>query len=307
MITPPKPFTNPLLLSLLMGIPFVVLFVIARNLPVEPCEFLHEETYNEEGELDYCGADETGFVDLSTRKWPMKIDFRPIGSLEMNQECKFEFKIEKADGSPLTSQDVALSHTQKIHLLAVDKTLNDYHHIHPVADSLFDGVWHFSLTPKLAGKYSVFLDFIPQKSPRRVLISSSFEVVGKSQSPVKREECLVFSKENFDFELIKIPAEPGQDQIQLRLLARDKKGLDITLHPVMGAFAHMVAFDKNVNGFAHLHPLNEDLDNVNKTTFQGPLTFGFSPPGEGVYRLWAQVRTDIEEEVFIPFDLKIGS
>ena len=71
-------------------------------------------------------------MDLSIRKWPMKIDFRPIGSLEKDEECKFEFKIEKADGSPLTSQDVALSHTQKIHLLAVDKTLNDYHHIHPV-------------------------------------------------------------------------------------------------------------------------------------------------------------------------------
>ena len=57
MITSPKPSANPLLLSLLMGVPFIVLFVIARNLPVEPCEFLHEETYNEEGELDYCGAD----------------------------------------------------------------------------------------------------------------------------------------------------------------------------------------------------------------------------------------------------------
>ena len=78
------------------------------------------------------------------------------------------------------------------------------------------------------------------------------------------------------------------------------------VHPDI-LFIPMVAFDKNVNGFAHLHPLNEDLDNVKKTTFQGPLTFGFSPPGEGVYRLWAQVRTAIEEEVFIPFDLEIGS
>ena len=26
-----------------------------RSLPVEPCDFLHEETYNLEGEVDYCG------------------------------------------------------------------------------------------------------------------------------------------------------------------------------------------------------------------------------------------------------------
>ena len=38
-------------------------------------------------------------------------------------------------------------------------------HLHPVADPLFDGVWHFSFTPNLAGKYQAFLDFIPLKSP----------------------------------------------------------------------------------------------------------------------------------------------
>ena len=38
--------------ALLMGIPFLVLYFIIRSLPVEPCDFLHEETYNAEGELD---------------------------------------------------------------------------------------------------------------------------------------------------------------------------------------------------------------------------------------------------------------
>ena len=38
-----------------------------RNLEVEPCDFLHEETYNAEGEIDYCGSD-NGFVDLSIKK-----------------------------------------------------------------------------------------------------------------------------------------------------------------------------------------------------------------------------------------------
>jgi hypothetical protein len=42
-------------LPFFLAIPFIGLFFIVRSLPVEPCDFLHEETYNLEGELDYCG------------------------------------------------------------------------------------------------------------------------------------------------------------------------------------------------------------------------------------------------------------
>ena len=84
--------------------------------------------------------------------------------------------LRQFDGSPLNASDVALSHTQKIHLLAVDESLSDYQHHHPTADSLYDGVWNFELTPRKPGKYVLFLDFIPVRSPRRVLLKSSFEV-----------------------------------------------------------------------------------------------------------------------------------
>ena len=298
---------NPITFSILLGLPFVLLFIFIRNLPVEPCEFLHEETYNEEGELDYCGSDDTGFVDLSIRRWPMKIDFRPVNPVVMNQLAKFEIKIEKADGSPLTSSDVALSHTQKIHLLAVDESLNDYHHIHPIADSLFDGVWHFSLTPKYAGEYSVYLDFIPLKSPRRVLLSSSFKVNGDRASFQDRQENLEFSYEDINFELIKDSKESTEEKKIITLIAVDRKGKNVTFHPVMGAFAHMVAFDDEMNGFAHLHPISENVPSSENTTHTGPLSFGFTAPKYGIYRLWAQVKTTTEKEIFIPFDLEFGS
>lgn len=298
---------NPITFSILLGLPFILLFIFIRNLPVEPCEFLHKETYNEEGELDYCGSDDTGFVDLSIRRWPMKIDFRPVNPVVMNQLAKFEIKIEKADGSPLTSSDVALSHTQKIHLLAVDESLNDYHHIHPIADSLFDGVWHFSLTPKYAGEYSVYLDFIPLKSPRRVLLSSSFKVNGNRASFQDRQENLEFSYEDINFELIKDSKESTEEKKIITLKAVDRKGKNVTFHPVMGAFAHMVAFDDEMNGFAHLHPISENVPSSENTTHTGPLSFGFTAPKYGIYRLWAQVKTTTEKEIFIPFDLEFGS
>jgi len=293
--------------ALLLGIPFLVLYFIIRSLPVEPCDFLHEETYNAEGELDYCGADETGFVDLSVRKWPMKVEFRPLDPLQVGQECKFEVKIEQADGSPLCSKDVALSHTQKIHLLAVNESLNDYHHIHPTADSLFDGVWHFSLTPELSGKYSVFFDFIPLKSPRRVLLSSSFSVTGETPSPMSVDESLSYKFQNLEFELVKVANDSDPKEFNLTLRGLNENGDSAVFHPVMGAFAHMVAFDKTANGFAHLHPLGDERPLLESETFTGDLTFGFTAPSIGTYRLWAQVKTSPEDEILIPFDLTVGS
>lgn len=302
-----KLFSSRITSSLLLGLPFVCSYITIRNLPVTPCDFLHEETYNEEGELDYCGSDDTGFVDLSIRKWPMNIDFRALDTPVIGNVCKFEFKIEKSDGSPLTSEDVALSHTQKIHLLVVDETLRDYHHIHPVADSLFDGLWHFSLTPKLSGKYSVYLDFIPLKSPRRVLLSSSFFVPGERSTFLERKENLSFSYRNLEFKLEKNSSDSYSNQIQLTLTAKNEIGEDIDFHPVMGAFAHMVAFDPNLDGFAHLHPESVELPSSLNPTFNGPLSFGFAPPSNGLFRLWAQVKVSNSEEVFLPFDLDTSS
>ena len=43
--------------SILMIIPFAVLYFGARSMPVEPCDFLHEETYKSEDSnyiVEYC-------------------------------------------------------------------------------------------------------------------------------------------------------------------------------------------------------------------------------------------------------------
>ena len=212
-------------------------------LPVEPCDFLHEETYNLEGEVDYCGPGDAGFVDLSIRKWPMFLDFRPLDPLVVGQPCRFEMNIKQADGSPLSADDVALSHTRKIHLLAVDPSLDDYQHLHPEADPLFKGIWRFTLTPRKAGKYKVYLDFIPIRSPRRVLLAASFEVAGQADDFESNHiSNLVTEKgRTFRFQITE-PEEDGESTL-FTFTAVDENGDDLALKPVMGAFAHVVAFE----------------------------------------------------------------
>ena len=80
---------------------------------------------------------------------------RPLGEIKINKSCEFEINLKEFDGSPLAA-DEALSHTEKIHLLAVDPSLDDYQHLHPVPDSL-DGIWRFTITPKKFGEYRFFL------------------------------------------------------------------------------------------------------------------------------------------------------
>ena len=92
---------------LLLALPFLGIYLVVRSLPVEQCDFLHEETYNLDGELDYCGPGDTGFIDLSMRRWPMNLSFRALDPLEVGKPCRFEMNIKQADGSPLSDEDVA--------------------------------------------------------------------------------------------------------------------------------------------------------------------------------------------------------
>ena len=293
--------------SLLMIIPFVILYFIARWLPVEPCDFLHEETYNSEGELDYCGPGDSGFVDLTVRKWPLSMALRPLGEIQINKPCEFEINLKEFDGSPLAADEVALSHTQKIHLLAVDPSLEDYQHLHPIPDDLFDGIWRFTLTPKVFGEYRIFLDLIPIRSPRRVLLSSSFNVEGGDAIKPNLQGSSTFEVKGRNFSLDVRQGESSDDEYILTFKARDTEGIPLTLRPVMGAHAHMVAFDWERKGFAHLHPLEQDgvigpvTDSITKD-----LEFSFNSSRIKQCRLWAQVLLEEdEEETFIPFTLDL--
>jgi len=300
------PVITSKLTPLYLGVPFIALYFFLRALPVEPCDFLHEETYNLEGELDYCGPGDAGFIDLSVRRWPMSLDFRPLDRLEIGKPCRFELNIKQADGSPLADKDVALSHTRKIHLLAIDLSMEDYQHLHPEPDPLFDGIWRFTLTPKRAGNYQVYLDLIPLRSPRRVLLGASFVVPGERIAPVSRTDGSVFRIGKRTYHLDTMPNEKEGSEIFFKFSAKDENGESLPLKPVMGAFAHMVAFDSTKDGFAHLHPLEFEPPKSTEDAWVGPLTFSFKSPSSGQYRFWAQVKVgEDQKESFLPFDLKI--
>jgi hypothetical protein len=72
----------------------------------------------------------------------------------------------------------------------------------------------------------------------------------------------------------------------------------------MGAFAHLVAFDDQRSGFAHLHPV--EADPLKPPHAQQPvLNFKLTIPEPGKYVIWAQVNLGGREE-FVPFAAEIN-
>lgn len=86
---------------------------------------------------------------------------------------------------------------------------------------------------------------------------------------------------------------------ELGLDVRSPDGTPAQLDEIMGARAHVVAFDLGRTGFAHLHPLG---DAANVPGADAPLRFELNLPDPGVYRLWAQVKIG-GREYFAPFTL----
>jgi hypothetical protein len=71
----------------------------------------------------------------------------------------------------------------------------------------------------------------------------------------------------------------------------------------MGAFAHVVAFDEERTGFAHLHPQETDLGKP-PDALRPVLNFKVTIPRPGRYVIWAQVNLG-GEEAFAPFWLDV--
>ncbi len=89
---------------------------------------------------------------------------------------------------------------------------------------------------------------------------------------------------------------------RFKLKILDNDGNKASLEKIMGAKAHMVAFDAERRGFAHMHPMEDVLI---ETEEDDDLSFLFNVPRKGWYRLFAQVQKN-GESVYARFDLKVS-
>jgi hypothetical protein len=161
----------------------VAVYVGLRSLPVEKCDFLHYgEFVNSEGVIEGCGYEETEFFVMEDIRFPIIPTLTPIEDPVLGQPTTFKLTLFTTTGKPVKWEEIAVSHTERIHAMVVDRSLEDYQHVHPQPAGPA-GHYLVEVTPRKPGPYSVYLDFIPLINSRRTLLETGFEVPGTPDAP----------------------------------------------------------------------------------------------------------------------------
>ncbi len=257
----------------------------------------------EKGAIEFCDPANPQFIPVIAAKSPVALSLTSATPPEKGKETTFTLTMRTASGKPIAPEDLLVAHTQKLHLLIVDPTLQDYQHVHP-EPAWRSGDWKFKLTPDRAGQYLVFADFTPAVTQRGLYASAGFTVPGEV-GRVTRSTNSTWQIAGFNFELV-LPGVfhaglPTDLKFRIESSGTEKK--PVPLEPVMGAFAHLVAFDEARSGFAHLHPKETDLTQP-PDPLRPELNFKVTIPTPGRYVIWAQVNLG-GSEVFAPFWLDV--
>ena len=295
-----------------LSLVFVGAYFVLRALPDVECGLLHYiEIVNADGEIELCATNHAGFLDLSRLEYPIKAKLSSGSAIAQGESSRVRLDLKTTGGMSIAPHELAVTHTEKMHVMVIDASLEDYHHFHPEAVGL-DGQYFFDFTPAMAGSYKVFTEIVPLRSRRQAIALSELEVTGQSNMP-KFESSTVSLIDGIRFELLKVPdiLKTGRDY-RLQLHITDPAGNAITLETVMGAKGHMVAFDSVGTGFAHMHPIGS-VASIRTAGLRGggafdssdtDLSFMFNVPNPGWYRLFAQIQVE-GEAVFGRFDLKV--
>ncbi|MBL9217429.1 MAG: hypothetical protein JNG82_03005 [Opitutaceae bacterium] len=277
----------------------LALYVFVRLLPTGTNLNHMDFRVEGKGALEFCDPANPQFIPVIAARSPVVATLSVDREPARDQPVQFTLRLATASGKPVAPEDLLVAHTRKLHLLIVDPTLNDYQHLHPEPGRR-PGDWVFTLTPNRSGLYRVFADFTPAATQRGLYTSADFTVPG-SVARVVRETNTTAQAMGFNFELVTPPSfQAGKvADLKFRIETQGREKKPVPLQPVMGAFAHLVAFDEARSGFAHLHPNETDLSQM-PDALRPELNFKVTIPAPGRYVIWAQVNL-AGREAFVPF------
>lgn len=274
-------------------------------MPDAQCGFLHyEEIVHPDGSVEFCATNHAGFLDLTRLTYPVEMKLSTENPSVQGVKQNVTLDLFTSGGMSIAPHELAITHTEKMHVMLIDPSLEDYHHVHPQSDGL-DGRYTFEFTPQQGGAYQVFAEIVPLRTRRQVIASGLIETDGVAKK-------MAFERKTKDvvagiqFILNGVPESLRTNidyRLELDVLAAD--GNTAALEEIMGAKGHMVAFDAEKKGFAHMHPVDSIFEfEARSDNANSGLAFLFNVPNPGWYRLFAQVRIEGRER-FGSFDIKV--
>ncbi len=239
-----------------------------------------------------------GSHDTAEMKNTIKLSLMPQGTLSPRKTTKITAKLTLLMGDKvLGDADLKEAHTRKLHLLVVDPSLSDYHHIHPVPAK--NGKWTFDFTPKINGRYRIWADVLPIATNKQEYVMADLGIPSGKKTKINKTTNMVSKINDYTFTLA-LDDEPKAGQAVMGSITISKDGKSFNqLEPVMGAFAHVVGFSEDYESILHIHPMGREP--TSNTERGGPkLEFHIEPKKAGFIKLFAQVKID-GKEVFAPF------
>jgi len=286
----------------------VALYVAFRVMPTGTN--LSHMDFRVQGEnvIEMCDPANPQFLPVVNVRSPVKLTLTAITPPTAGQEVEVLLSLTTSGGKPIAPADLLNVHTRLLHLMVIDPQLMDYHHVHPIPQRE-PGIWAFRFTPRFGGDYQFFADFTPAATGLGLYANASLSVAGDEPSAdealVAHRPAWVNELAGYRFSLTPARGEVRANQEALfTLTVTALSGGEVPLQPVMGAYAHVVAFDAARTGFAHLHPQEIDLT-VPPDRVAPTLTFRVLIPTPGRYVTWAQVNMD-GTELFAPFWFEVN-
>lgn len=233
----------------------------------------------------------------------VKLALGPAAPLQAGKTTQVTVKLNAlADGKALSLDDLKEAHTKKLHLLVVDPTLTDYHHIHPVAGKN-PGEYVFDFTPLKNDRYRVWADVIPVATGKQEYVQTDMGTSTKEKTSIDKATIMTSTVDGYTFTLA-LDGEPKAGSSVMGNVTVTKDGQPFTgLEPVMGAFAHVVGFTEDYNSVLHVHPMGKEP--TSDAERGGPkLEFHIEPEKPGFVKLFAQVRIG-GKDIFAPFGITV--
>lgn len=277
----------------------VALFFVVRMLPTGTNLSHMDFRVSGGNSIEFCDPANPQFLPVVNVRSPVTMALQTGTAPVAGVTVRLTVTLKTGSGKPIEPVDLLLSHTRLLHLLIVDPTLGDYQHVHPEPTAT-PGEWTVEFKPRHAGNYRVFADFTPSATGRGLYASADLNVTGGALAPADAPA----DDKRWNFSLVfAAPIRVGVPA-DLKLSVTNAAGGNVPLQPVMGAFAHLVAFDATRSGFAHLHPMEVDLL-APPDAVHPQLNFKVTIPEPGRYVIWAQVNVG-GTEIFHAFPVEVG-
>ena len=287
---------------------FALCYPLLRSLPDVQCGFLH---YDYAGDTDdgaeLCGTDNNAlFLDLQQVRFPVRGQLSSKTPPQIGRPTPFTLALTMPDGTPVTVEELAVVHTKKLHLFVISPDLQDYHHQHPQPLAT-PGHYRFTITPRHPGRYIIFAEMVPLRSASVMITQMAFTVSaappnGGAPSPSPAPETTRIP-DRYQLTLNLPDSESWRcnttQEFTLSILDTIDTQSPLPLERVMGAYAHLVAFDIERRGLAHMHPLNEKQATLGS---QRQFRFALRTDRPGNYVIWAQVKL-AGQEYLVPFPM----